>query len=203
MGDWQNYSAPRANPFLTPVRRKAFVSFYGANRIEEVDEFVRIWSLQHQVFIAKAVGLTYGNDLINSDDADYVMRRLRADYLADSTVTILLLGPCTHSRRYVDWELKASLRQGDVYVPNGLLGILLPSAGGRPYLPPRFAANWSSGDAACYARYRPWPAGADQLWSWIEDAYNARTTRNLLIQNSADMMRYNATCRVCGITHPA
>ncbi len=66
-------------------------------------------------------------DFINSTDTDYVMKCIRENYLSDSTVTIVLIGSCTHSRRYVDWEIKSSLRQGQYTTPNGLIGILLPS----------------------------------------------------------------------------
>ncbi len=39
------------------------------------------------------------------------------------------------------------------------------------------------------------------LGQWIEDAYSARTSRAHLIENRQDMMKYNAQCKVCGITH--
>jgi len=35
------------------------------------------------------------------------MRRIREEKLQDSTVTIVLVGNCTNSRRYVDWKIKA------------------------------------------------------------------------------------------------
>ena len=39
-------------------------------------------------------------ELINSDDDDYVMRRIREDYLSDSTVTLIFIGSvCNHSVR--------------------------------------------------------------------------------------------------------
>ena len=35
------------------------------------------------------------NDPIDSEDEDYIMRKIREDYLSDSTVTIFLIGnPC-------------------------------------------------------------------------------------------------------------
>jgi hypothetical protein len=128
------------------------------------------------------------------------MGEIRRTYLGDSTVTIVLIGKCTHSRRYIDWEIKASLRQGDVYTPNGVIGILLPSAGTSAHLPERFQANWNR-EGNCYARYHSSPISAQQLSEWIEDAYAARTTRNWMIQNTADMMLYNGKCKACGVTH--
>ena len=63
------------------------------------------------------------------------MNQIREKCLLDSTVTIVLLGKCTHSRRHVDWEIKSSLRQG-ASAPNGLIGIVLPSQGRGAFLPP-------------------------------------------------------------------
>ena len=187
-------------PLQNP-RRTVFISFSQSDRTE-VDQFVYRWTQQDRVFISKTVGTAFGNDLINSDRADYVISRIRTDYLADSTITLVLIGSCTHSRRFIDWEIKASLRQGETYTPNGLLGILLPPLASA-HLPPRFAANWNRQELNCYARYRPAPTSAQQLRDWLEDAYEARTSRARFISNSNEMMGYNARCIVCGVTHPA
>ena len=181
------------------MSRKVFVSFHQKDR-KEVDDFIEIWATRQGVFIPKVLGVSDNDDFINSTNPEYVMSKIRERYLSDSTVTIVLIGSCTHSRRYVDWEIKTSLRRGE-YTPNGLLGILLQSQGDRANLPQRFRDNWESGEAKCYARYRAYPADSYQLSSWIEDAYNARTARAEFIQNSADMMKYNAKCKVCGVTH--
>ena len=182
-----------------PARRKVFVSYCQRDRTE-VESFVKRWTETEQVFIPKALGISDTDDFIDSDNPDYVMGQIRKLYLQDSSVTIVLLGTCTHSRRYVDWELKATLRQGED-LPNGLLGILLPSGGSGVHLPPRFQANWEQSEAKCYARYRVPPSSADILRTWIEDAYQARTSRSQFISNSADMMKYNAKCKVHEITH--
>ena len=44
-------------------------------------------------------------DIIDIDNTDYVMRRIRELYLKDSTVTIVLIGKCTWARRSIDWEI--------------------------------------------------------------------------------------------------
>lgn len=178
------------------TRRKVFISHFKGDRLE-VDAFIKQFST---VFIPKVLGANDNDDFINSTDTDYVMKRIREKYLEDSTVTIVLLGSCTHSRRYIDWEIKSSLRQGQ-YTPNGLLCILLPSQGNSAFLPPRMVANWTSDEANCYARYRAYPESQSELSTWIEDAYQARTTRAHLIQNSQDMMKYNSKCKICGVTH--
>ncbi len=178
------------------VRRKCFISYYREDH-GEVEKFVKSF---RDIFIPKAIGISSADDLIDSADPDYVMRRIRTEYLGDSTITICLIGNCTHSRRYVDWELKASLRQGDTYNPNGLLGIVLPSQGDAAHLPPRFKANWKD-DRTGYALYRRYPNSGFELREWIEEAYTHRTTRARLIENSQSMMRYNGKCVLHGVTH--
>lgn len=181
------------------IKRRVFIShFRGDTR--EVDAFIDYFGNQEGVFTPYVLGANDNDDFINSTNTDYVMTQIRARYLRDTTVTIVLVGHCTHSRRYVDWEIKSSLRQGE-YTPNGLMGIILPSKGSNAYLPPRLEANWTNGHVDCYARYWIYPRSVAELGQWIEDAYSARTTRAHLITNTQDMMRYNARCRVCGVTH--
>ncbi len=181
-----------------PVKRKVFISFFQGDRTA-VDTFIEDFG---DVFIPKALGVEYNDDLIDSTDTDYVMSQIREKYLADSTVTIVAIGDCTHSRRYVDWEIKTSLRKGS-YTPNGLIGMLLPYKGDSANLPPRFRENWISENSKCFARYYVYPSSEDKLRDWIEDAHAARTERADLIKNSADMMKNNAKCKVHDKTHPA
>lgn len=171
-------------------KKKVFISHYKGDR-NKVDAFVKEFST---VFISKVLGANNNDDFINSTNTDYVMQRIRGKYLGDSTVTIVLIG------RYVYWEIKSSLRQGQ-YTPNGLIGILLPSQGNSAHLPPRMKANWAKGESDCYARYRSYPCSKEELSIWIEDAYQARTSRAHLIQNAQDMMKYNGVCKICGVTH--
>ena len=177
-------------------RRKVFISHYKTDR-NEVDGFIQRFG---NLFIPNVLGANDNDDFIDSTNTDYVMQRIREKYLQDSTVTIVLLGSCTHSRRYVDWEIKSSLQQGSS-LPNGLMGIVLPSRNNSAHLPERLKANWNEKHMGCYARYWSYPASDQDLWSWIEDAYQARTSRARLIDNSLPMMRYNARCKICNVTH--
>ena len=180
------------------MRRKVFISYFRGDR-SEVEEFVDFWGTAQGVFIPRIVGAC-GGEIINSQNAEYVIAKIRHEQISDSTVTMVLVGSCTHSRRHVDWEIKASLRQGADSKPNGLVGIVLPSKGSRAHLPQRFLANWSGSDA-CYASYHSAPTSALQLSNWIEDAYQARESRAKLIKNSSEMMAYNSRCLVCNETH--
>lgn len=72
------------------------------------------------------------NVAINSTDPDYINRRIREDYLADSTVTIHLIGNRSsealgaYEQRFIKAELQASLFDGVRNTKNGILGIVLP-----------------------------------------------------------------------------
>lgn len=177
-------------------KRKVFISHFKEDR-SEVDAFIDDF---RDVFIPKVLGANDNDEFINSTNTDYVMQRIREKYLHDSTITIVLLGSCTHSRRYVDWEIKSSLRQGE-NLPNGLMGIVLPSQNNSAHLPERLKVNWMKGSEDCYARYWSYPSSEQQLWRWIEDAYQARTTRADLIDNLLPMMGYNLKCKICEETH--
>ena len=102
-------------------------------------------------------------------------------------------------------------------VPSGLLAYVLPSAippahgffgpidwtqRAWPAVPDRLAANWNYFQPdSCYARYYTMPNTAQELRQNIESAVSDRTNRAHLIQNDASMMKYNARCRACGVTH--
>jgi hypothetical protein len=73
------------------------------------------------------------HEAINSDNEDYIMRKIREDYLRDSTVTIHLIGAKSaesfgwEEQKYIKRELQASLYHGVGNTQNGILGIVLPS----------------------------------------------------------------------------
>ena len=179
--------------------RKVFISYYHGDQAA-VNKFVNDFS---DVCIFKTIGVKDGDFDFDSNNPQYIMRKIRENKLEDSTVTIVLVGSCTHSRRYVDWEVKASLQQGQT-LPNGLIAINLPYMGTTGNLPPRVSDNvirdYNKKDIG-YARYYSYPTSKRQLEEWIEDAFNARTQRSNLIKNSNEMMKYNAKCKTHGITH--
>ena len=180
-------------------RRKVFISYYHGDQ-EAVNKFVSDFS---DVFIAKTVGVTDSDFDFDSNNPQYIMRKIRETKLTDSTVTIVLIGSCTHSRRYVDWEVKASLQQGTT-LPNGLIAINLPYMGKTAALPERVSENISRdncGNDLGYARYYVYPSSKQNLYDWIEDAHSARTARANLIKNPNQMMTYNSKCKLHGITH--
>jgi hypothetical protein len=174
-------------------RRKCFISYHHADDAE-VRAFVDYFDHTHDVFIRRRLGES-PDDLINSNNTDYVMSQIRQRFLRDSSVTIVMLGRCTWARRYVDWEIQSSLRRGEASTPNGLLGIRLPSFTGE--LPERFLLNlsndWPRTD--CYARHMPYPQNSHDLRVAIDAAYERRFSHAHLIKNPRDRMGYNRNCQ--------
>jgi len=178
---------------VATVRRKCFISYHHADQ-EAVNQFVRDFDHARDCFIARGLGEEMPGDIINSSNTDYVMSKIRERFLADSTVTIVLIGRCTWARRYVDWEIQSSLRRGQYSTPNGLLGIKLPSFSGN--FPDRFNKNLSSDFPRidCYARHMEYPSTTATLVNAIEAAYQRRTTHQNLIVNPRERMSYNRQC---------
>jgi len=76
---------------------------------------------------------------INSDNEDYIMRKIRENYLSDSTVTIFLIGEKSaenlpyENQNYLKRELQSSLYDGEENTKNGILGVVLPPMYERIY----------------------------------------------------------------------
>lgn len=172
---------------------KVFISYHHKDQAQ-VDNFVKTYDTEAGAFIARGLGIEMADDIIDSDDTDYVMRKIRERYIKDSTVTIVLIGNETWSRRYVDWEIQSSLRHGvtkdgTVILPNGLIGIRLSESYKQPE---RLAINRVKElNDDYYARLYDLPSSASQLKGWIEDAWNARWDRSNLIVNPRERYRYN------------
>ena len=181
---------------MANVRRKCFISYHHADQTE-VDTFVRTFDHECNIFISRGLGKEMSQDIIDSTNTDYVMRRIRELYLSDSTVTLVMLGKCTWARRYVDWEIQSSLRNGETITANGLLAIKLPSypnSGGC--FPNRLNLNLKQSDAQadCYARWMAYPSTSQSLIDSIEAAYLRRATHQKWLTNPRDYIQNNRQC---------
>lgn len=109
---------------------KVYISFKTEDR--NYKEEVQSW--EHLDYVDKSLNMP-----INSNDADYILRRIREDYLRDSTVTIFLIGERSAEslgsweQQYIKGELQASLYNGTGNTKNGILGVVLPSMEDRIY----------------------------------------------------------------------
>lgn len=173
------------------VRHKCFVSYHSDDVVQAanfVDSF-------DDVFIPRAIGVEEDDgSIIDSESTDYIRDVIRTEYLRDSTVTIVLVGACTWARKFIDWEIYASLRDTSTAIHNGLLGILLPT-NPIPKAPARLSDNVPllSGDSA-YGRYKAYPANSAILRTWIQDVFDARTERQSLINNGRTLRQRNGAC---------
>ena len=163
------------------VRRKCFISYHHEDEAEVVT-FINTFDTMHNLFIHRMLG-GMNDDIINSHNPDYVMSRIRQEYLRDSTVTLVMIGRCTWARRYVDWEIQSSLRQGETITPNGLLGIILPSATQSPRARSRLDLNLETTNGpASYADWAHYPGSGLLLSQYIEEAYQKRISHRHLIK---------------------
>lgn len=173
------------------TRHKCFISYHHDDE-SEVARFIQTFDHNRDVLIARGIGAGMSGDIINSVDKDYIMRQIREKYLRDTSVTIVLIGRETWGRKYVDWEIAASLRNTSLSPASGLLAITLPSAAdysGRQ-LPDRLSDNVNGEDG--YARWWTYPSSPQGLAQLIETAYTARTEKAHLRDNSRPLRQRNA-----------
>lgn len=101
---------------------KVFISYHHAN-----DQYYKnylVWmGKYHKIFIDRSVDTGDISDNL-SDQA--IRETIRDDYLRDSTVTIVLVGKETKTRKHVDWEIYSSMIDGKVNKKSGILVVNLP-----------------------------------------------------------------------------
>lgn len=103
---------------------KCFISF----KTEDIDYKKKIQENEDIDMIDKSL-----NEPIDSEDEDYILRKIRENYLSDSTVTIHLIGSYSaennflQNQDFIKRELQASLYNGSGNTKNGILGVVLPS----------------------------------------------------------------------------
>lgn len=159
------------------TRHNVFVSYYHDQDQGYKERFVRMMA---GYIVDRSVNT---GDIIDSNlPVDEIRRRIRDEYIAEATVTVVLIGPCTWQRKHVDWEISSSLTDTDHNDRCGLLGIRLPThtdfhnAEYNPHLiPPRLADNCNGGDP--FATVHRW-SGSDnevnRVRQWIHQAFLRR-----------------------------
>lgn len=175
------------------TRHRCFVSYHHDDEVE-VREFIDTFDHTQDIFISRGIGASMPGDVIDSENSDYIMRRVRELYLNDSTVSIVMVGQCTWARKFVDWEIASSLRNTATSRRNGLMAVTLPSVANfaSRELPSRVADN-VNGDAG-YARWWKYPSSAEALANYIEIAFAARNRLNHLVRNDRELFSYNRNC---------
>lgn len=166
-----------------PVKHKIFISYHHRGDQDYYDAFSKTFHDTYNVI--------YDNSLerrVDSNNVDYVMRQIREKYLTGTSCTIVLVGAKTWGRKYVDWEIKATLDK-----KHGLVGVHLPTAARNPdnnhiLVPDRLFDNIDSG----YALWISWQeltSSSAQLERYIAEA----KSRNVqLIVNGRERRLRNA-----------
>lgn len=173
------------------TRHKTFISYHHDDEAE-VASFINYFDHDKDVLISRGIGASMDGDIIGSINDAYIKQRIRDRYLRDSTVTIVLIGAATWGRKFVDWEISASLRNTSTSNRNGLVAINLPSIADSYYkkLPARLNDNLD-GDLG-YAKWMQCPSNARALATIIDDAFVRRATHSDLVDNSRPLRQTNA-----------
>ena len=134
---------PDSQSAPTPRLDKLYVSYHHDGDGHFYREFCRLIEGYYQPVEDSSVERTTG-----CTDAGHVIANLQRSYIADTVCTVVLCGLQTAYRRFVDWEIKASLD-----LSHGLVAVILPENlpdwRGRYSLPLRLADNLESGYAEC------------------------------------------------------
>ncbi len=150
-----------------PEKRKIFVSYHHAGDqgfYNALAKLVDDCEFLQDKSVDRLIGV--------SDDAEYQERRIREEFITGSSATVVLCGPKTPWRKFVDWEI-----YGTLYKEHGLIGLQLPHLLPDPnrnlcIVPDRLHDNVVSG----YAVWRTWSELASNqnpaaiLRGWIEQA---------------------------------
>ena len=86
-------------------RHKVFVSYHHENDQGNRNRFERLFVDGYDVMDSRSVKI---GAIPNGLTLDEISRRVRDDYLSDSTVTVVLVGKDTWRRKHVDWEIAAN-----------------------------------------------------------------------------------------------
>lgn len=165
------------------VKHKIFVSYHHGGDQRYYDDFSNAF---HKIY-----DVIFDNSLerrIDSDNSDYVMRQIRENYIKGSSCTIVLVGKENSGRKFVDWEIKATLDMG-----HGLIGVCLPSAtrdatNSNVIVPDRLHSNIQSGFAS-WVSWQDITSNAAQLERTV--AY-AKSRDPKLIVNPREIRSRNA-----------
>ncbi len=159
-----------------PIKHKIFVSYHHGLDQNYYTAFSSAFHDTHEV--------VYDNSLeraLDSEDTTYVMRRIRENHIHGTSCTFVLVGAQTFNRKYVDWEIYATLEK-----QHALIGVYLPTAQrnekNQIVVPGRLHDNVASG----YATWLSWnqaTLNASKLQDYIAEA---KLRRKQLIDNSRE-----------------
>jgi hypothetical protein len=183
---------------MATKRHKVFISFHhGDKKIDPKcgeywkERFEKLFHDQFETIISRSV---QDGDIQEGILTETTRRKIRDNYIAEATVTVVLIGPETWKRKHVDWEISSSLRDTKKNSRCGLIGIMLPTYKGYnkitetydPFtIPPRLFENEQCGFASIYL----WNENPFIVQNWIHEAFLRRD--KLIPVNSFPLFRNN------------
>lgn len=163
------------------VRPRVFVSYHHARDQWFYNEFTRLFHGVYETIEDRSLERRY-----DSDNLEYVRWAVANGDIKGTSCTVVLCGAETYQRKFVDWEIKATLDDG-----HGLVGVCLPDAPreeGGVRVPTRLSDNYHSG----YAIWGMWTdLSVDNLRAWIASARHNASIRRDLIVNPREIKRRN------------
>jgi hypothetical protein len=157
---------------------KVFISFHHGDRKSDPqcgeywkERFEKLFQNRFEAIISKSV---QDGDIEDGLKKETTRQKIRDKYIAEATVTVVLIGPETWKRKHVDWEISSSIRKTEKNSRCGLIGILLPTYPGysrngyNPYtIPPRLYKN-----IECkFASIHLWNEDPEIVQNWIHEAF--------------------------------
>lgn len=170
------------------TKRKTFISYYHYEDQEYKEKFKNLFD---DLIVHKSVE----DGDIDSDNSDgYIKQLIQKDYLADTTILVILIGPNTKHRKHIDWEISGALNTKVGEKCAGILALKLPShpnfgtdKHNYSYLPERLADNLKTD----FAIIRNWTDDRIEMQKYIEEAFNKRNTHYDNRDNSRIQMTKN------------
>ena len=143
------------------MARNVFVSYSHRLDQDAAEEFRKLFSDQREVFVDKSMRHDIGDNEVES-----IKARLR-DQIRQCSVTVVLIGPETDGRWWVDWEIYNSLRKNEGNDRSGLLGIRIKHK--QQSVPQRLLDN-----VATMGHIIDWPRDYRTLSNEIDAAFEKR-----------------------------
>jgi len=170
------------------VKRKLFISYYHYDDQQYKHDFS---SLFEDLIVHKSVE---DGDIDSDNSDDYTRRLIQKGYLSDTTVMVVLIGPNTHHRKHIDWEIWGALDKRIGEKRAGLIALLLPThpdygkdTYGVQRIPARIVDNLRSG----YAVIKDWTTNRRTMQNYIEEVFSMRESHQEYVDNSRTQMRNN------------
>ena len=105
------------------TKHKVFISYHHDNDQWAKEKLLEL-NNKYDIFIDGSVDT---GDISDDLSDEKIRKKIRDEYLRDTTVTILLVGTGTKNRKHIDWELYSSMYDGKKNKKSGILVIQLPS----------------------------------------------------------------------------